>query len=193
MFLGSKVRRVRRADNLTTPSVSRLSRQCGFLNISQFYRPPRPVMGIALLCIYSDITEVWQGDILLTKAIYYNPRMHSHTQHTLTSYKLIKFKWQKNISQLSRLGLIHSACNNLFSGNEQFSHTHLTLIQTLQYTHTIITLPTMEWSTGGLHYFRLHYPFFFTYRKPNFKEVYLKVPHTPNDHNCVLKMSQKCL
>jgi hypothetical protein len=47
---GSKVRRVRKADNLT-PSVSRLSRQCGILNISQAYRPPRPVTGITLLCL----------------------------------------------------------------------------------------------------------------------------------------------
>jgi hypothetical protein len=29
------------------PSVSRLSRQCGILNISQSYRLPQPVMGIA--------------------------------------------------------------------------------------------------------------------------------------------------
>jgi hypothetical protein len=46
IFLGSKAGPVRRADNLT--SVSRLSRQCGILNISQPYRPPRPVTGIAL-------------------------------------------------------------------------------------------------------------------------------------------------
>jgi hypothetical protein len=30
------------------PSVSQLSGQCGVLNISQTYRPPRPVTGIAL-------------------------------------------------------------------------------------------------------------------------------------------------
>jgi hypothetical protein len=51
MFLGSKVWPVRRADNLTA-NVSRLSRQCGIFNISQPYRPPRPVTGIALL--YGD-------------------------------------------------------------------------------------------------------------------------------------------
>jgi hypothetical protein len=39
---------------LTTllPSVSQLSRQCGIPNISQPYRPPRPVTGIALF--YGD-------------------------------------------------------------------------------------------------------------------------------------------
>jgi hypothetical protein len=47
MFLGSKVRPVRGADNLT--AISELSRQCGILNISQPYRPPRPVTGIDLL------------------------------------------------------------------------------------------------------------------------------------------------
>jgi hypothetical protein len=31
------------------PSMSRFCRQCGLLSISQLYRPPRPVTGIALL------------------------------------------------------------------------------------------------------------------------------------------------
>jgi hypothetical protein len=51
MFLGSEVRLVRGADNLT-PSMSRLSRQCGILKISELHRPPRPVTGIALSFSY---------------------------------------------------------------------------------------------------------------------------------------------
>jgi hypothetical protein len=44
---------------LTTlpPSMSRLSRQCGIFNISQPYRPQRPVMRIALL--FFSICLIW--------------------------------------------------------------------------------------------------------------------------------------
>jgi hypothetical protein len=51
MFLGSKVRRVHRADNLTA-ICEPIPRQCGILNIKQPYRPPRPVTGIALLLLF---------------------------------------------------------------------------------------------------------------------------------------------
>jgi hypothetical protein len=45
--------------SVTNPqlTVSRLSRQCGILNISQPYRPPRPVTRITLLVLFTEWRE----------------------------------------------------------------------------------------------------------------------------------------
>jgi hypothetical protein len=37
---------------ISPPFVSLLSKQCGILNISQFYRPPYPITGLAPLFMY---------------------------------------------------------------------------------------------------------------------------------------------
>jgi hypothetical protein len=49
LFVGSRARPVSEADNLIVSSVDQFSRKCEICSISQPYRPPRPVTGIAFL------------------------------------------------------------------------------------------------------------------------------------------------
>jgi hypothetical protein len=67
MFLGSKVRPVRRSYNLA-PYGSRLSIRSGILNVSEPYRPPWPLTGIEKI-LFNGVAH---GNVVV-KALCYRP------------------------------------------------------------------------------------------------------------------------
>jgi hypothetical protein len=66
--------------------VSRLSRQCGILNISQPYRPPRPVTGIALLYQASN----------------FDPSVFQPVASRYTDYKETSTPWPESATHVYR-------------------------------------------------------------------------------------------
>jgi hypothetical protein len=79
-YSGSKVRPTCKADNLS--SVSWSSRQCGILDISQPYRPPQPVTGIALLLFFYRIWMECPTVEVLLKRTYGHTYMETKGWHS---------------------------------------------------------------------------------------------------------------
>jgi hypothetical protein len=83
----SKARPVRKSDNLAPPFVSRLSTQCGILNVSQSYRPPRPVTKIALLCsFFAKRSPPITGFPLTCRAVFFPFMVRNEYQRQIKEY-----------------------------------------------------------------------------------------------------------
>jgi hypothetical protein len=70
MFLRSKVRRVRNADKLTT-ICEPTALQSGILNISQPYRPRRPVTEIASLSLWGALSDERSGLSIVSQSLHF--------------------------------------------------------------------------------------------------------------------------
>jgi hypothetical protein len=97
---GGKARPARKSDK--PPSASRVSIQCGNLDVSQPYRPPRPVIGTALL-FTTNLNYTLSDDVM--SKIFSIPPLWSSGQSSWLQIRMSRVRFptlQKEIVGLER-------------------------------------------------------------------------------------------
>jgi hypothetical protein len=98
------VKRSRRVRLTSPPSVSRLSKKCGVFDVSQPFRPPRPVTGIVLLSFLILSVNVSSAHYALTRAL-----LSSNKRNSIQCCQLKFFQCSQQIAQLFNVYVIFTA------------------------------------------------------------------------------------